>query len=104
MQPFVPYHYATFMPEYLTEKEELEINILIVQEWTINRTCSEIGNLFFCLREFDQSQNLELWKALRSAMGANKELLDEQLQYYIYEPVLATNGWWWSDKKNWSIE
>lgn len=85
----------------LTEREELELAVAIVRDWTIKRTCSEIENLFYELRSFNQSENADLWKDLRSEMNANNALLDDQLQFYVNQPVLATNGWWWYDPNLW---
>ena len=86
----------------MTDEERFKIDIMIVNEWTTNRTCTEIEDLFIRLEEYDLNKNTDFWEKLREALAGNNELLDEQLQAYIYKPVLAANGFWWYDKKNWT--
>lgn len=87
----------------LTEREELELAVEICRDWTVQRTCSDIEDVFFRLSTFDQNENVDLWKQLRETIVGNKALLDSDLQYYIYEPVLAKNGWWWYDRNQWAV-
>lgn len=84
------------------EKETLERAIQILRHWRPERGPAELQLIFLELRDVEQTENVILWKELRSTLAANKKLLDKDLQFYIYEPELAKNGWWWYDCDQWN--
>lgn len=84
-----------------TEKQMLERAIRILEHWTVQRTPAVVQLVFLELRNLDQSNNHVLWSKLRETLATNTELLDVDLQDYIYEPELAKNGWWWYDRNLW---
>lgn len=89
------------MAEAEREKIMLERIIRILKEWTVARNPVAVQLAFLELRMVNQNTNTELWQELRSVLGKNPDLLDDDLQSYIYEPELAKNGWWWYDRANW---
>lgn len=89
------------MAEAETEKEVLERAIRIIRNWRIAKNPAVVQLLFLELRALNREEHPELWSQLRTTLKENKDLHDEQLQFYIHEPELAKNGWWWYDKNLW---
>lgn len=84
------------------DKETLERAIQILRHWRPERGPVEVQLIFLELRDVEQTENVMLWKELRSTLATNKKLLDKDLQFYIYEPELAKNDGWWYDRNQWN--
>ena len=86
-----------------SERQKLELHILIITRWTIEKNPGELFDTFIHLDRLDTAKNKDLWEALREALAANEALKDKAARKYISHPKFVRkdkSNWWWN-AKNW---